>query len=119
MQSLPSVIHEPPEHDIKIKETEMGLNNEQLCCYRCKFSTCMGFIAAYMKIRAVGLILTSFIPPLLKVEYEKSWRYPEGNSELKTYFENSTLDTLYVINIILCFFLLCYGIATYYTWSIA
>ena len=88
-------------------------------CIRFKVTTGITIIAVYVKIRAVVLLLDSFVPPLLKKEKEKSWRYPEGATLYSTYFENETLITLYVINIIFCFFLLCYGIATYYTWIVS
>ena len=82
-------------------------------------TTGIAFIAVYVKLRCIVLLLDAFIPPLLRVEKEKSWRYPEGATIYSSYFENDTLITLYVINIIFCFFLLCYGIATYYSWSLS
>ena len=79
----------------------------------------IGFIAIYVKLRALVLVCMSFIPPMIKIEYEKSFRYPEGHSRLKPYFDNSYLMLLYMVDILFGCFMMCFGVASYYTWSIS
>ena len=118
--SLGSVTPEIPDtKDMRVKGDKSTMSSKDYLCGCCALSTMVGYIAAYVLLRAVGLIITSWVPPLQLIEFEKSIRYPSGYSYYKTYFENNTLILWYVINIIFCFFLMCYGIATYYTWSIS
>lgn len=78
----------------------------------------MGYIACYIKFRAFVLVSMSFIPPLELIEYKKSWRYPDGHTKVKPYLENSELMLLYTLNILIGSLMICYGVASYYTWSV-
>lgn len=120
LPSVASLTPDPPETDhIKVRKATEKLNQQYLWCECCRIASSIGYIAAYVKIRTLGLILTSFVPPLIEIKYEKSWRFPDGHSYITTYFENKTLVWLFIVNIIFCFFLLCYGMSTYYTWFIS
>lgn len=100
------------------KQYTVTLLNKKRCCLCCRLESSIGYIACYVKLRAIGLILTSFVPPLIEKTYEKSLLYPDGRSLLMPYFDDSTLLMLFTMNVIFSFFLLCYGIASYYTWLV-
>ena len=92
--------------DLRVKEDKQTSRSKKYLCRCCRVSTCIGFIAAYVLIRGLGLIITSFVPPLELIEFKKSFRYPEGHSYYVTYLDNKGLIWSYIINIIFCFFLM-------------
>ena len=101
------------------KQYAVELIRRRKCCFCCNMITGIAYIAFYVKLRAVLLVLLSFVPPLLRKIYEKSWRYPDGHISIKPYLENQRLMMLYMFNILLGCFIQCYGVASYYTWSIS
>ena len=98
--------------------TEHLVQRKKCCFCLCNLQAAVGYIACYVKIRAFVLVAMSFIPPLIQIDYKKSWRYPEGRRVIKPYLENSELMLLYTMNILIGSLLLCYGVASYYTWSV-
>ena len=88
------------------------------CCFCISLGGSIGYIACFLLLRSLGLIGTSFVPPLIKIEIEESFRYPDGHNFITTYFDDSRLNTIYTFNILCSFFLLCYGVSVYYTWSL-
>ena len=101
------------------KRYNLELIRTSRCCICCSMLTGISWIAFYVKLRAFILILLSFVPPLLRIIFEKSLRYPDGRTVIKPYLENQKLMLLYMVNILMGALIQCYGIASYYTWSVS
>ena len=86
------------------------------CCYCFKLNLGLSLICCYVLLRGFLLLMLSFIPPLIHQEQEPSPRYPNGHQYWNLYFENSNLIIIYTLNVIACFFMLCYSISLYYSW---
>ena len=101
------------------KEYTKEFLKTQKCCFCCSVGGGIGYIAFWVILRALGLIVTSFVPPLIRIELEDSFMYPGGHSYITFYFENSLLTALFTLNILCTFFMLCYGVSSYYTWILS
>ena len=96
------------------KRVTVQLLQVEKACICCPLSTIMIFILVYVELRSIVLIILSILPPLIQIEHEKSIRYPNGYQETKLYFDNNYLITLYMINVVISFFPLCFGFFKYY-----
>ena len=103
------------KEQLAAKYTEQTIKRKK-CCFCGKLYTAMMYIACLVKFRGTLLLLISFIPPLIKVYQKPSKIHPNGNTYWDAYFDNHMLTFIYMINVIFCFFCLCYNISVYYSW---